>query len=127
DIAGLDPRRMAAEKLGILRHRRNWKPIGRPAGPWMFEPERAVISFAVAGCAEVDAYPAHGASHIFIAEVGPHLVVWHRNQGQRRLVLVAASAGARVIRSGQNAAGDDQVVGAAGAEAAEVAGAAVVG
>src|SRR5262249_12989515 len=93
----------------------------------MFEPERAVGGFAVARCAEIDADPPDGAADILITKIGPHLVARHGDQGQRCLVLVGTSASARVVGSGQDAAGDDQVVGAAGTEAAEVAGAAVVG
>src|SRR5437899_251922 len=92
----------------------------------MFEPQRAVFCAAIAWRAKGNAEPLHGPLKFLGAEEGPHLGLGHVDQADRGLVLVSARASSRVFRHCENAAGDDQIIGAAGTEAAEVACAAVV-
>src|SRR5437016_3740341 len=100
---------------------------GRGAGDRrMLKPERAIVGLAITGGAEIEADALDDALDVLGAEEGPHLGLGHVDEADRRLVLVGAGASARVFGSREDAAGDDEVVGAARAEAAEVSRAAVV-
>ena len=98
----------------------------RTADTGIFQPERAVIGFAIARRAQVDSDSSHRLLRRLRTERRPRFDLRHVNQGQRRLVLIAAHTGPRVIGRGEHSAGHDQVVGATGTKAAEVSGAAVV-
>src|SRR5690242_10048492 len=116
---------MAAEEFdgaGERFHFNDW--IGA-AGAGVLEPEGAIVGEAVAGCAEVNSDAADvGFAGGGVAHEGPHLDLCIGNQGEGSLDLVAARTRAGVIRGAENAAGDDQVIGATGAEAAKISGAA---
>src|SRR5689334_23136218 len=90
------------------------------AGARIFEPKRAVVGTAIAWGAQVDADAADRALDSLCAEEGPHLRLRHRHKSDRTLILILARAGARVIGHREYAAGDDEVVGATGAKAAEI-------
>src|SRR5437016_3824737 len=117
---------MSAENVRRLRDRRDFDGRGSAAGARKLQPEGAVVGLASAGSAEVNAQAFDVALQFLAAGEGPRLGVGHVDKCDGRLILIGARAGAGVFRGREDAAGDDEIVGARGAEATEVAGAAVV-